>query len=273
MAYRASMPKLLRDVGWEVLEDEFTEIEDPDPDNHGARQRQLIRDIEDARKDAQSKPEKRKFGLFKRGKLAKKKGWETYDGRSTEEPESKDADKRGIKDDRVLFDIDAIRAELESEQMEVRQLESTLPPMKLDLSGSMPSSVKIPQAEFPELRTTKSHDGVNFPTRSKTEYSISPLASSNGYPDENKDANDHHEEFPGSGEVTISFEPEAPFPSSMLSPQHPSESLEDVHSLPLKPTATMPKSLSTNYLEHNAWAGDDEYEEFGGDQEVKMIFE
>jgi len=29
MAYRASMPKLLRKVGWEVTSDEFSEIEDP----------------------------------------------------------------------------------------------------------------------------------------------------------------------------------------------------------------------------------------------------
>jgi hypothetical protein len=34
MVYRTAMPKLLREVGWEVEADEFTEIEDPDPENH-----------------------------------------------------------------------------------------------------------------------------------------------------------------------------------------------------------------------------------------------
>lgn len=29
MAYRAAMPRLLREVGWSVESDEFTEIEDP----------------------------------------------------------------------------------------------------------------------------------------------------------------------------------------------------------------------------------------------------
>jgi hypothetical protein len=33
-----AMPRILREVGWEVLEDEFAEIEDPDPDNHAERQ-------------------------------------------------------------------------------------------------------------------------------------------------------------------------------------------------------------------------------------------
>lgn len=29
MAYRAAMPRLLREIGWTVLGDEFAEIEDP----------------------------------------------------------------------------------------------------------------------------------------------------------------------------------------------------------------------------------------------------
>ncbi|KAK5242639.1 hypothetical protein LTR16_008377, partial [Cryomyces antarcticus] len=83
MAYRSAMPRLLREVGWLVESDEFAEIEDPDPDNHDKRQRELINEIEEARKALEKKPEKRGFkALFARNKkLVEKKEWETYDER------------------------------------------------------------------------------------------------------------------------------------------------------------------------------------------------
>ncbi|OJJ47700.1 hypothetical protein ASPZODRAFT_1754981 [Penicilliopsis zonata CBS 506.65] len=128
MDYRAAMPRLLREVGWEVLSDEFTEIEDPDPEDHAARQRELIREIDEARKEAELKPEKKRFGLFKRGKLAEKKGWETYDVNRAEgkSPSSGDDSSETNPAGSVLFDIDAIRAELASEAIQVRELDSTL---------------------------------------------------------------------------------------------------------------------------------------------------
>jgi pimeloyl-ACP methyl ester carboxylesterase len=69
MDYRAAIPRLLKAVDWEVLSEEFAEIEDPDPENHGERQRELIREIDEARREAETKPDKKRFGLFKRGKL------------------------------------------------------------------------------------------------------------------------------------------------------------------------------------------------------------
>jgi hypothetical protein len=60
MVYRTAMPKLLREVGWEVEADEFTEIEDPDPENHEKRQRELINEIEEARKELEKKSARRK---------------------------------------------------------------------------------------------------------------------------------------------------------------------------------------------------------------------
>ncbi|OOQ87067.1 hypothetical protein PEBR_18642 [Penicillium brasilianum] len=132
MDYRAAMPRILRHVGWEVLEDEFAEIEDPDPDNHAERQRELIREIDEARRNAEMKPEKKRFGLFKRGKMAEKKTWETYHVDRNSSPHN--AAEPNSAPGSVLFDIEAIRAELASEAIEVKQLESTLPPMKLDLN-------------------------------------------------------------------------------------------------------------------------------------------
>ncbi|OCT45050.1 DUF726 domain protein [Cladophialophora carrionii] len=133
MAYRAAMPRLLREVGWEVESDEFTEIEDPDPENHAQRQRELISEIEEARKRAEEKPEKKRFGLFKRGKPAEKKGWETYNANDINHKRngSTAPDAGADPNGNVLFDIEAIRRELAGEMIDVRELDSTLPPMQI----------------------------------------------------------------------------------------------------------------------------------------------
>ncbi|KAK5948469.1 hypothetical protein OHC33_010503 [Knufia fluminis] len=136
MAYRAAMPKLLRKLNWEVESDEFTEIEDPDPENHAQRQRELIAEIDEARKKAEQKPEKKRFGFFKRGKLAEKKTWETYDAKAQQHKKNASSDSNATEDNmwgegKVLFDIDAIRKELAGEQIEVRELDSTQPPMQI----------------------------------------------------------------------------------------------------------------------------------------------
>ncbi|KAK4698080.1 hypothetical protein P7C71_g92, partial [Lecanoromycetidae sp. Uapishka_2] len=155
MAYRAAMPRLLREVGWEIESDEFTEIVDPDPENHERRQRELIRELDEARKEAEAKPSKRRFGFFKKGKLAEKKRWETYDDSMRKEDEwSAGSAESG----NVLFDIEAIKAELHSEQIEVRQLESTLPPMKLDLNGSRKDCEPSKRSPYSSLRPTQSYD-------------------------------------------------------------------------------------------------------------------
>ncbi|KAJ5246084.1 hypothetical protein N7468_001067 [Penicillium chermesinum] len=166
MDYRSAMPRILKEVGWEVLEDEFAEIEDPDPDNHAERQRELIREIDEARREAELKPEKKRFGLFKRGKMAEKKSWETYDVNKASSPQ--EANDPTAAPGSVLFDIEAIRSELASEAIEVKQLESTLPPMKLDLNPPSESTPITPAKEFrPEpppscpdsIRTETDHHG------------------------------------------------------------------------------------------------------------------
>ena len=168
MAYRAAMPKILRRVGWEVESDEFAEIEDPDPENHAARQRELIKEIDDARKKAEEKPEKKRFGFFKLGKLAEKKKWETYDDKTRSGDDdfgTSAADLQG----NVLFDIEAIKRELASEQIEVKQLESTLPPIKLgvnDFKGPDDTQRSQPASPYSNLRETKSFDGAGSSTTS-----------------------------------------------------------------------------------------------------------
>ena len=225
MAYRAAMPRLLREVGWEVESDEFTEIEDPDPENHEKRQRELIKEIDEARKDAETKPEKRRFGFFKRGKLAEKKGWETYDDQMREGRNGQGQSAGG--DDgssNVLFDIEAIKAELASEQIEVKQLESTLPPMKLNLTNSDPSVEKNQQQQSPysNLRETNSYS-EDLPQRPKLEPGNSEASLPNSHTQTPfKQRYDEYDEYDapqpphGSTEhIQMSFDrPNSPPPSS-----------------------------------------------------------
>ena len=311
MAYRAAMPRLLREVGWEVESDDFTEIEDPDPDNHEKRQRELIREIDEARKDAETKPEKRRFGFFKRGKLAEKRGWETYDDQMRE---GKNGQTAGGDDgtSNVLFDIEAIKAELASEQIEVKQLESTLPPMKLSLNNSQSSVDKPQQSPDPSLRATNSN-GTSLPHRPKLEPENSPKSLQNnhvhtpfnqGY-DEYDEYDSPHDK---SEQIQMSFDhPSSPAPLSQstnpfmdpyshhhrhtsLSPQRsPSPSKSARSSYIASPAAVASRQGSPRIsplpspqrssvvgpsglnVEHNAWLDEDD-EEFGREREVKMTF-
>lgn len=164
MAYRAAMPRILRKIGWEVESDDFIEIEEPDPENHAERQRELIREIDEARKAANEKPESKRFGLFKRGKLAQKKGWEMYDARNAKARQT--PEHESSNNGAVLFDIDAIRAELASEMIEVKQLESTLPPMKLNLDSS--TSAQADSNEKIIGKKDKKHDDKSESDKGKT---------------------------------------------------------------------------------------------------------
>ena len=310
MAYRAAMPKLLREVGWEIESDEFGEIEDPDPDNHEARQRELIREIDEARSAAAKQPEKRKWGLFKSGKLAEKKGWETYDDKMRAQPGSEEGTSKS-----TLFDIDAIRAELESEHMEVRQLESTLPPMKLDLnspslngvSSHAPSKSRTegmlekPQSTpHAKLRETKSFDGMtgNPHTKARGDANINapksnPFTNNKYGYDENDDSlspkppTEPTMSFEGSHAITTpptsSFQEAAPSIHSPpivplpfvapppASPQRPGIYHSTTTPIPMTTLPIIPSLPSDFGIEHNAWA--DEDEGFAVEKEMKLSFE
>ena len=323
MAYRAAMPRLLREVGWEVESDEFTEIEDPDPENHEQRQRELIKEIDEARKEAETKPEKRRFGFFKRGKLAEKKKWETYDDQIRE---GRHGQMAGGDDgsSNVLFDIEAIKAELASEQIEVKQLESTLPPMKLSLNSSDDSSEKTHSYPYPNSEATKSHS-EETPGQPKLESESSQRSIANGdsHSPFNRSYNEYddhdspHCKVISGGDMQMSFDqplsststnqPTATFsrPHSHHSPSLSSTHIPQRSPSPIKsarssyiasPAAvasrqgspkisplpspqrpgfshslSMQPGSSGLHIEHNAWLDEDD-EDFGKEQEVKMTF-
>lgn len=165
MAYRGMMPTLLHDAGWVVESLEFSEIEDPDPESHEKRQRELLNEIEAARQELEAKPEKKGFkALFSRRKAPTRKAWETYDERSQKVlhgDSAEDSEKMALENSTVMFDVDAIRKEamtlalnggdLEDikGKLKVREIETTLPVLKVTMSpkvgtfaagGSAPAS-------------------------------------------------------------------------------------------------------------------------------------
>ncbi|KAJ4421682.1 hypothetical protein N0V85_000067 [Neurospora sp. IMI 360204] len=184
MDYRTAMPRLLRECGWMVENDEFVEIEEPDPENHQERQRELINEIEEARKELEREGRERSgsksggaFSFFKK-KKPKRQEWEVYEdsakaGGSASGSSGKTEDKDG-NNHGVLFDVDAIRAELAKEAKEqqkkkggssqnggagvnqdllqVKEIKSTLPPMKLPLGPPAP----VIKGSRDHLRETRS---------------------------------------------------------------------------------------------------------------------
>lgn len=302
MSYRKSMPRLLREVGWIVESDEFTEIEDPDPDNHTARQRELINEIEEARKEFEKKEKegKGKFGWLSRGKkkVVEKKEWEMYEESKGDPNSGRGTEDQYGNNHGVLFDIDAIRAELASEQMEVKELKSTLPPMKLDLGSSSSLGTSNPRASLRETKSYEPPTQVSLRTPElRPSPTPSPRASTTMPPTISRQPSPHYyNEAEDGDEVQMTFDTSYHSPSasnghlplsSTSSPKFPpqADSVDRAATLQrpeLKSSSTLPAGglsglgvggglgIGAISMEHNAWA--DEDEEFEHEKEIEMTF-
>jgi hypothetical protein len=229
MAYRAMMPTLLSNAGWAVESLEYTEIEDPDPDNHDKRQRELLNEIEEARRQLDQQPEKKGFkAFFSRGKKAtQKKGWETYDERNTRvlEGDEKAAEQLAneASESNVMFDVDAIRKEalalaiqrpgdLEEikRHLSVREIQSTLPALRVELgSSSSPKSPPLPASaqwrnSFHGERSASEAGGSARPDLPQTKSYTVGDSSSPARGAAEKEAEEEE------GNVTLEFEDDAP---------------------------------------------------------------
>ncbi|KAF4877452.1 putative membrane protein [Colletotrichum siamense] len=278
MEYRQAMPRLLRECGWLVESDEFTEIEDPDPENHQERQRELINEIEEARKELEKEGQKKKsrFSLFGRGKKADKEKWEIYEDMAKEgkQTPSRTEDKEG-NNHGVLFDIDAIRAEVakeknkpaeDPEEFQVKELKSTLPPMKLDLNSS--NSSLNPRDS---LRETKSAYAV--PGRASYEtsgsYGYTPertptFHSSQTFPATQRAPSPYHAALSPQEDIQMTFDdsfhdpPPAPRPPPKDDPP------------PTRPEMKTTQSVPT--IASNPWADIDDDDDFGKEKDISMTF-
>lgn len=264
MDYRQAMPKLLRECGWLVESDEFGEIEDPDPEQHRERQRELISEIEEARRELEKEGDTKKkgaFGGFFRKKKAQRADWEVYeDSKGQSDPNGSKSGEQPNSNHGVLFDVDAMRAELALEQakndgaeeLQPKELKSTLPPMKL----------AVPPNENPGngLRAIRSDDGTGGTLRTASspnlgvpqEYTPRPSSSGFGYHSPNPSQAyglDHDDDG-----VEMTFD-DGFRDTSLAAPARPD----------FKSAQTSP-----NLAIHDPWADDEE--DFGKEKEISMTF-
>lgn len=150
MGYRQVMPKLLKNLGWEILDEDFIEIEQPDPEET-EKQRQLISDFEDATARLQKKKKKHWYEWWK---PKKKEWWEMYEegieenknkkqeGEHEPDGDGNDTNKTSKKDGSVLFDLDALRSEVADIEKNAGKLK------KLNLSPGAQSAAKFEEYEY-----------------------------------------------------------------------------------------------------------------------------
>jgi hypothetical protein len=298
MDYRMAMPRLLRECDWLVESDEFTEIENPDPENHQKRQRELISEISEARKQLEKEGKEDKggaFGFFSRSKkkAVQRQEWEVYGDAAKAsggaggygKTEDKDGNNYG-----VLFDVDAIRAELAKEraaagpvgpapeQLQVKELQSTLPPMKIPspAPASPPRGLvnhpreALKQSKSAETAVPRRSSGGARPGRDETPpRRRSSDCFANAYPE--------HGEACDEGNISMtfdtSFEDETrPARASkdqndtLYGSRQPSES-PDLGQPAVKTAQTVP----TNFRLADPWA-EDEDPDFGKEKEIQLTF-
>ncbi|KAG6263368.1 hypothetical protein E4U49_002383 [Claviceps purpurea] len=300
MQYRTAMPVLLKKCDWVVESEVFTEIEDPDPENHDERQRELINEIEEARKELDKEGHKKKssgrFSLFGRRKKAERAEWEVYEESAAAAAAGKDGNKdikgnQGKLEDKsgnnhgVLFDIDAIRAELAKETydnadaetaLQIKEIKSTLPPMKLEMPAapaipSSSSTTAIGAGRPISLRETKSSTDMWASSARGFGSTHSPWHESASY-----DGRGIHEE----GEVEMVFDTSFGDSNDSSSRHH-----HQNHQNSNYDTATTNRGASNrlsrpemktsrtapNIAIVDPWA-DMEDEDFGKEQEISMTF-
>lgn len=267
MAYRGMMPTLLDRVGWAVESLEYTEIEDPDPENHAKRQRELLDEIEAARRELDEQPEKKGFkSFFSRKKAGQKKAWETYDERSNPkvlEGDEKEIDRINAESlSNVMFDVEAIRKEALAlavqrpgdieeikQHLSVRELKATLPALKVDLPPHGPAvtdSSSSSPVKSPTKSPTKAYGNLDSETErtGRKGYARSFTAPMVGSANVSRNHSQTELERPGVNTRSV---------SSSSSQQLPSE-----RNLP---------------VERNPWDyGDVDDPDFGKEEEVTMTF-
>jgi hypothetical protein len=281
MAYRGMMPILLQEVGWLVDSVEFTEIEDPDPEDHEKRQRELLNEIEAARHELEEKQTGTKASGFKSfftRKKAVKKQWETYDERSQKALEGSEdpaeAEKIAQENNNVMFDVDAIRAEAMKlalqnpedveeikQHLQVREIESTLPALRVDSSNvqeSASSKDQIKQSKsLDETRTpSQQANGIANGQRRDDEVSMSFEADERPTLTISNNVSQH------------SLPPEAKSSQELASDRPPLKSAATTSDIPTSNFKAPEPPANPN---HNPWT--DEEEEFGRERNVQMSFE
>ncbi|KAI5950890.1 hypothetical protein KGF54_003964 [Candida jiufengensis] len=106
MSYRKAIPKILKTMNWEVLSEEFAEIEEPDPEQN-ERQRKLINEFDEARAKMEDQPEEQPKGWKKWFKPKKKDWWDIYEDKDDKGKTIEEYDETA-----PVFDLDALTKEV-----------------------------------------------------------------------------------------------------------------------------------------------------------------
>ncbi|KAI5966878.1 uncharacterized protein KGF55_000287 [Candida pseudojiufengensis] len=111
MSYRKAIPKILKTMDWEVLSEEFAEIEEPDPEQN-ERQRQLINEFDEARAKMDDKPAEEPKGWKKWFQPKKKDWWDIYEDKDDKGKVIEEYDEAA-----PVFDVDALTKEVNEIEM------------------------------------------------------------------------------------------------------------------------------------------------------------
>ncbi|CAN6663598.1 probable lipase Mil1p [Trichomonascus vanleenenianus] len=181
MGYRKSIPKLLKRVGFEVFSEEFTEIEDPDPEKQRERQRELQEELNQARKQMEEEATKiegqsSKKKLFSWLRPKKKEWWEnTAGGQEMGEAEAVVNDQSGD----VMFDLDAIQEQVDSIRSNQEGSETTVDTEAVVPGTSEKDKAKEQVSKLDEVDVDISvRASPNPPTPAPTPLSVNTIASS-----------------------------------------------------------------------------------------------
>lgn len=235
-----------------------------DPNRHRERQRELISELDAVRKELEKEPAKKGTGLFgffgKSNKdIAKKKDWETYkveddSAGNKDKTNTSSATPQGPSDD-VLFDVDAIRAEIAQQAAEERNspgksgLSVPGAPANLRHAKSFDSAAAGPKisTDAPSLsRTASSHKHTPI-SPVKTSFSSS-AKDAYYYSDDDEDEFGNKRNTTDDGEIQMTFGrwDEPPPTQSMIAQKGtPGYAGGTTFSTPPAVTSTIPQRTSS----------------------------
>lgn len=267
MAYRKAMPKLLNAIGgWEVLSEDFTEIEDPDPERLREKQRELIAEFDEARKQMEqeaanaakaqsSSSEKRSSKLFGWMKPKKKEWWNMAEN-ANKEP-SPEVVPGKLNESSVMFDLDSMNKEVgtignqKSSQKSVQKLPDTVPFEEYDWRNEPEMSFEVFDDDSAERNVPI---GSNIPTNLPQEV-IAPQG-----------LHTHHETYTGVQKTPASASSQDLGRNSASSNLLPTPQQSTATATPPNMVTTTNRAPETKSNEHNLSSTNNE-------EDITMMFE
>ncbi|CUM66905.1 uncharacterized protein PRCAT00004590001 [Priceomyces carsonii] len=163
MSYRKAIPKILKAINWEVLSDEFAEIEEPDPEEN-EKTRKLVSEFDEARlkmmKEMENKSEEKKtwkdwfrpkprewWDTVGEGELSQKEG---QNRKNTEEYEVEERYDRRSEDletsdnhTQPIFDLQALAEEVNQIETLATEDKETLNKIKNNVDSEDKGGIKL----------------------------------------------------------------------------------------------------------------------------------